>query len=306
MIIYHETANQPLMLGWLRRTLKFWNQLTTMAHSPLCMSVLADNVRLGVTRGRHTGVWSRQLLMALRFVTDDPEVQWASRLSQLLSLDVESIMASAEEKWRTYALSKLESRLGPDDPACPHRPLVCHHTWFHPVTDLSHTANQPCPWYLAAGIPAEHQRALALLRTGNFPVRANTGRHQNIPFASRVCQRCAMGCVDTEPHCLLECLALGPVRARFSVLDFQQPLHTFLAHTTSKPVSFSLFTETDTLRPTARYVHAVHTHLMELAARLPPAAPPPPAPPPPRVHGADRPLPLDAVDRWFRAAGYRI
>ena len=230
-------------------------------------------------------------------------------MSQLLSLDVESIMASADDKWRAYALLKLEGRLEPDDPACPHRPLVCHHTWFHPATDLSHTVNQPCPWYLAAGIPAEHQRALALLRTGNFPVRANTGRYQSIPFASRVCQRCAMGCVDTEPHCLLECPALGSLRARFAVLDFQQPLRTFLAHTTSKPVSFSLFGGPDTLRPTASYVHAVHTHLMELAAGLPspPAAPPPPAPPPPRaIPAADRHISLSSLDAWFRSAGYYI
>jgi hypothetical protein len=219
-------------------------------------------------------------------------------------------MSCAEDKWRAHALAKLEGQPAPDDPACLHRPLVGHHTWFHRVSDHSHTAAQPCPRYLAAGVPAEHQRALALLRTGSFPVRANIGRHLGLPFASRVCQRCELGCVDTEPHCLLECPALGSIRARFAMLDFHQPLHAFLAHTTSKPSP--IFDDADTLRPVARFVHAVHSHLLELQA--PPQPPPaPPAPPQPVARVVPRiprpPLPPgynhyvpDAAFRAFRVS----
>jgi hypothetical protein len=306
MVVYHETASQPLMLGWLRRTLKFWNQLVSMQHSPLCQSVLAENVRLGVTH-RHPNMWSRQLLTALQFATGNVEQHWACRLSQLLPLDVEAIMLCAGNKWRAHALSKLEGHLEPDNPACLHRPVVCHHVWFHPPTALSHTPKQPCPWYLAAGIPAAHQRALALLRTCNFPVRSNTGRHQGIPFASRVCQRCSMGCVDTEPHCLLECPDLAPLRTQFAMLDFRQPLHDFLAHTTSRPSL--LFGGADMLRPVAKYIHEVHSHLLRRATGFPPPPVHPPVlaggPVAPRVSIPRPPLPV-GYDHYLPDATFRV
>lgn len=194
-LVFFEMGRYPLQIQWLQRTISYWNNLVTnAAGSELMAACLEANLHYGLRED--AACWSQELLRGLTFVA--PEHDWKDHMLQKRPIDsIKSIVALAKVN---FTSSILQYDQDPTAPDCPHR---YHHSYTHWMYSQPVDGMMQAPAYIAYAMPLRQKRDVARCRLSGAPVR--TTRKHDKPYLERSCERCTMGCVDTEEHLLLSC-----------------------------------------------------------------------------------------------------
>jgi exonuclease III len=224
--VFFEIGRYPMQIQWLSRTVGYWNKLVackdrcTLLHDVFCANLhhglgpeqVADRVEC----------WSSELCRALEFV--DSSRDWKGHMLSQYSIDRKHILQCARQSF-SQILQQYSQDPGAAD--CPKRVHCMYAQWM--LLQGEHN-ELPQPAYIAADMRADQKQAVAQLRLGAAPLRANLERGRP-NYCERTCTRCNNhSAVDNERHALLECSALEDVRQCYAeLLDGRNTLQELMA-----------------------------------------------------------------------------
>ncbi len=213
-MVFLESGGAPLQHSWLLRAVTFWNNIRALASTSLFQRVALDSIyqaHLGASN------WASSFAEALRDIGCD---------FPLIPGSMEFVDPSLVRHLLTQKLTDffVPTPDNVDPRSCPSQGVIaCTYarwfqrpTWAHPRIPLLHLP-----------LPPRTLRMFLRFRSGCSGLPIDTGRHQRIPRAQRLCVKCSLQSVCDEYHVIFECPALVPLRAQFSAL-FASPLPSML------------------------------------------------------------------------------
>jgi hypothetical protein len=213
---FFEMGRYPLQHQWLARAIRYWNKLIACQEGcPLLHKVLCANLQHGLgpaAEHARLACWSSELCTTLERIHPDGSSSddWRGHMLALKPIEKATIMEQAR---RLFCQQLAPYSHNPSDPDCPHRVHCMYAQWMLQAGDHS---TLPVPMYISAPMHRNTKLAMAQLRLGAAPLRANLERGRT-PYSTRTCTRCDdPSAVDNEPHALLFCAGLADVREKHS------------------------------------------------------------------------------------------
>ena len=220
----------PVQADWARLTARWWHRVMRNPHW-LAHKAMKESIQLSCGRGASAGTPGSDC----RFWY----ARFASSMHQLgLPVDNSSAAAAAGNAFPegsvVAALHTLHGRsLAPYAGADPRLrrgagAMRCKYVnWVYDGSFGAHVLHPErrtrtfAPHMRCVSIPQAHQRALARLRAGCWPIAVNAGRGEGVDRPERVCAHCSTNGshhVEDEMHVLCDCPRFANLRARFSDL----------------------------------------------------------------------------------------
>ena len=243
-LLLRELGCSPLVRGWFRSMLGFWNRVASSRPEGLLYQCLVEDLRLHNVVSYGVKSWCHQFCKVLQHVgieTSQLMVEHDGRpLPQQLNL---STCMNTFDDW----FLRIWSDLPPDPRSAPSHQVVysVYDQWFASakMCDLEDEAKfSTCPRHVlrTAGINTAHVASLLRFRLGAHDLPVVTCRwgvdlntRQRVPRQNRQCQHCSSGAVGDEFHMVFECGFYDQVRSRFSQLFERFGGHTSLTLSTS-------------------------------------------------------------------------
>ena len=203
MIVYAESGFLPMRVTWLARCINFYNKMV-VSQSPLLKACLAHDVALN----SNSHSWAAGFISSLKSFV--PGVDWCAELRARKPIDCAATMHAAQLVFSSFWEGIPSS---PEQPGCPCRPSATYNKYVVQAEGVEVGRRAA---HLNANISFAKQRILTRFRASCFPLAANLGRHQKIPYAQRICIRCELTAVDNEHHVLSDCPAVADLRSHLS------------------------------------------------------------------------------------------
>jgi hypothetical protein len=224
-VLMHELAREPVAMGWLRQTVRFWNKIQKRPEDDLLRIALMDSCVLASQDNR---CWAARLQACLRrdYKADFVLPQGDGVES---SLDEQGIMREVKGKW----WDKLKAKLPPVDGQSAQTmsvvrsvPDECHDgfklltyfRWFAPTdSDMRKSF-----WYTLSR--KEHISVVAKFRMGVHWLNIDAGRmHNCMPRSQRLCKCCDLRSREDELH-VLSCPLYRELRAQYTETVFREQI----------------------------------------------------------------------------------
>jgi hypothetical protein len=221
-MILHEVAQPPLQFYWLRAACRFLNGMVK-ADSPLLTAVVRSDIELGLGIGSQQGqgvwpeAWTHRLYQAVTDLvpqTSETTSGWRHlEHLELSTIDVTNVM----QAWNTRWQARWDEFIGdPRAEETQYREQATYASWFKVGEGMRW---RDLPTYLSSNLHEHTWRTMAKLRLGNHGLAVEKGRHRNVPYSDRICERCFVHdnswVVDDVHHVLFDCFS----SLRFRVLD---------------------------------------------------------------------------------------
>jgi len=227
-VVLAETAERPLWLRWLLRSVRLWNKALAAQPESLLRQAANASILLALAPGSRTASrqsWAQQLAAGLAAVGVHLDLGNPRPLSK----------AAVLQSGRERQLAQLLSAATRDG-----------------ATKLQHYTVSVCGGkvdaaslgirapYLDAVRERSRREALAQLVTGSHWGAEETGRWQKLPREQRVCPHCHQGIEDVD-HMVFHCPLYALLRLRFASLFQPTPasLHEFLQQSPACLASFA-------------------------------------------------------------------
>jgi hypothetical protein len=209
LIALFEMGRHPMQIDWLVRAVKYWNKrVAAREDNSLLSQLFMDNVHYGLTHEQPVKCWARELCDGLKLI--NPDEDWEGRMRSWNPFDVRQVAKLASQAF-CETIQQFSSDPLADDCMARQR---CMYAQCMFSENEQHQTSLKAPAYLTMVAPLPGKRALARIRTGTAPFRAN--QEHGIPYSQSTCthEQCTNQSVENEYHMLLQCCRLTEIRAK--------------------------------------------------------------------------------------------
>jgi hypothetical protein len=230
-MLLREYDRYPVMWHWLALAVRFWLKAVKLPASELVHKTLRDDVSLMLDGCKDC--WSFHLLSALSKLGIVDADQWCPRSSAQrpelasilgLALNEEDVRKALQQKFDEFWEGVDVEHQHPCMSDCPSGSILnsTYVAWSRGAGD------SPPSYLTSTDLSFRMLQCLSRYRLGRHNLAIQAGRYRGVPRRNRVCTVCqALGYTDEDTgetpvedlrHFLLDCRAMGPVRASFPAL----------------------------------------------------------------------------------------